>query len=302
MAAKSGLYKPQISRDLLIGAHATLSPTAFFNGILDEVRLWNTLRTANQIENNFRSTISPSSPANTNLVAYYRFDEGTGTTAKDITVPANDGTLEGSPAWTSTSFETRPITHQPLTASRLASLIHVNASNAGISDLSGAEFLVNAQTLNLSGNRLDDADLSALLPRRLTTGPQAGEQVGLSALQSLNLTGNISITSIGQLTGFPELSSLRLEGTSVDLNSTSSTRTLSSLTKLTTLTVPSQVLTQGQNLVTLEGQPTSIPFQVGVLNFDGVDDFVTTSSASALGLNGSFTASAWSFRRVPIPS
>jgi Concanavalin A-like lectin/glucanases superfamily len=61
------------------------------------------------------------------------------------------------------------------------------------------------------------------------------------------------------------------------------------------LTVPSQILSPVQNVVTLEGQATSIPFNVGVLSFDGVDDFVTTSPASALGLNGSFTASAWVF-------
>ncbi len=141
VAARSGLYKPQTSRDLLIGAHAAVTPTTHFNGILDEVRIWNTVRTANQIESNFRGTISPSSPANSNLVAYYRLDEGVGTIAADITVPQNNGTLEGSPSWTSASFETQPILHQPLTASRLASLIHVNASNGGIADLSGAEFL-----------------------------------------------------------------------------------------------------------------------------------------------------------------
>ncbi len=99
---------------------------------------------------------------------------------------------------------------------------------------------------------------------------------------------------------FSKLSTLGLEGTSVDLSSASTSRTLSSLTNLTNVTVPTQILGPGQNVVTLEGQPTTIPFQVGVLNFDGVDDFVTTSPAPALGLNGSFTASAWVFPTQPI--
>ncbi|MEQ1825946.1 MAG: LamG-like jellyroll fold domain-containing protein, partial [Pirellula sp.] len=296
-AVKPGFYEPANPSNLLtLGAldlgGGSNTRVFFFNGVLDEVRIWNTPRTDIEIESNFRNIVSPSA---TGLVGYYRLDEGTGTAAADLTVPANNGTLVNSPSWTTNSFEVQPITHRPLTASRLASSTSLNASNNGLNNLLGTEFLVNLQSLNLSGNRLDDSDLSTLLPRRLTAGPQAGEQVGMPGLKSLDLSGNASITSIGQLTGFPELSSLRLEGTGVDLTAASTTRLLSSATKLTNVTVPSQILSPEQNVVTLEGQTTSIPFQVGVLNFDGVDDFVTTSTVSALGLNTGFTASAWIF-------
>lgn len=47
---------------------------SFFEGRIDEVRIWNTARTATQILNNSSLEISPSSE--TNLVAYYTFNEG----------------------------------------------------------------------------------------------------------------------------------------------------------------------------------------------------------------------------------
>ena len=293
VASKTGRYKPQASSDLLIGAtHAGLSTHSHFDGILDEVRVWNDLRTATEIANNFQNVVSPSS---SNLVGYYRFDEGNGTAAADVTTPANNGTLQGSPLWTTTSFESQPIFHRTLTASRLASLTTLDASNRVISDLNGAEFLVNLQSLNLSGNLLDDADLNALIPRRLTTGPRAGELVGMPSLESLDLSNNPSITSMGQLASLPELRTLNLQGTSIDPVAAGTTLTLSSLTKLTNLAIPSQILNPSQNVVTVEGQATSIPFQVGVLNLDGIDSYLEASSATVLGFNGSFTASAWIF-------
>ncbi len=294
VATKPGLYKRATSGNrLLIGAtDLGGGGQSFFNGVIDELRVWSSARTNSEIETNFRSTISPSE---VNLAGYYRLDEGRGTVAKDLAIPVSDGTLTGV-SWSTNSFEVQPVLHRPLTASRLASLTSLNASNRNLADVNGIETLVNLQSLNLSGNRLDNADLGSLLPRQ-----QAGEQVGLAALESLDLSSNVSITNVGQLAGLPRLSSLNLEGTSLDVNSASNLSGLSSLTNLSNLTVPSQVLSPGQNVVTLEGQATSIPFQVGVLNFDGIDDFVTTTSASTLGLNGSFTASAWLFPTATDP-
>ena len=49
------------------------------------------------------SLISVLSVANTTsaeLVAHWRFDEGSGTTTADATGNGHDGSLEGSPTWT----------------------------------------------------------------------------------------------------------------------------------------------------------------------------------------------------------
>ncbi len=287
-------YKPNNTRPLHIGAANYTSSVSYpFNGLMDEVRVWNVARSAAQIEQNYRTSV----PANSSgLVGYYRFDEGTGSGASDATTPANNGTLVNTPLWSLDTNEQSPILHRDITASRLASLTSINASGQGINDLLGSQYLVNLQSLNLANNNLDDADMSNLLPRRLTSGSQAGELVGLTNLKELNLSQNAGITSIGSFVGFPNLTSLDLEGTNVGVNSLSTLSTLRSLPELTNLELPNQILNPNQNLVTLEGQTTTIPFRVGVVQLDGVNDSVESPlSVSALGLNGSFTASTWVF-------
>ncbi len=63
-----------------------------WSGMIDEVRVWNVARTGAEILSNFDNIIDPASP---NLVGYWRFNEGTGTTTADLSASANDGTLSG---------------------------------------------------------------------------------------------------------------------------------------------------------------------------------------------------------------
>ncbi len=51
-----------------------------FNGFLDEVRIWNIARTASQISTDRDRVIASDTPG---LVAYFRFEEGSGTTVAD---------------------------------------------------------------------------------------------------------------------------------------------------------------------------------------------------------------------------
>lgn len=60
-------------------------------GFMDEVRVWNTARTAEQIRADMSRSVSPS--ANSNLVAYLPLNEGTGSSAFDETSNNNDGTI-----------------------------------------------------------------------------------------------------------------------------------------------------------------------------------------------------------------
>lgn len=77
----------------------------YFDGAMDEVRIWNVGKTQAEITAAMNSTI----PANSaGLVAYYKMDEGTGITTADITGNNNTGTLTGSPVWTIPS--TSPVT------------------------------------------------------------------------------------------------------------------------------------------------------------------------------------------------
>lgn len=69
----------------------------YFNGQIDEFRLWDVALSATQISTNYNKIIQPL-PA-TNLYAYYRFDEGNGTNVGDISGNGLDGTLVNNPAW-----------------------------------------------------------------------------------------------------------------------------------------------------------------------------------------------------------
>ncbi|MBL7698984.1 MAG: hypothetical protein JNK79_12545 [Chitinophagaceae bacterium] len=69
---------------------------SFFEGRLDEVRIWNVARTASEIQNNRNLEISPSGEAN--LVAYYTFNQGivNGTNTGLTTVIDQKGSFNGT--------------------------------------------------------------------------------------------------------------------------------------------------------------------------------------------------------------
>ena len=69
-----------------------LGSGAWFNGEIDEVRIWNTARTNPEIQQNYMSTVDPAS---TGLVAYYKLDETSGTTAYDATSHGYNATVVG---------------------------------------------------------------------------------------------------------------------------------------------------------------------------------------------------------------
>jgi hypothetical protein len=74
----------------------SLHTDAHFDGILDEVRVWNIARTADEIKNNMSVRLMGNEPW---LIAYWRFDEGSGTVAYDSSTRHNDGNLLFGPMW-----------------------------------------------------------------------------------------------------------------------------------------------------------------------------------------------------------
>ena len=75
-----------------LGAIRPVRPTSIlpYQGLIDEVRVWNVIRTQSEILANMNVPVSPSS---TGLVAYWKFDEISGTTAYDAAGTAQNGTL-----------------------------------------------------------------------------------------------------------------------------------------------------------------------------------------------------------------
>jgi hypothetical protein len=68
-----------------------------FHGALDEITVWNRAFTAVEIQ---AMRHLPLSGSEANLIAYWRLDEGTGTTTADTTGNGHHGTLINSPGWT----------------------------------------------------------------------------------------------------------------------------------------------------------------------------------------------------------
>lgn len=78
----------------------------YFNGQLDEFRLWDMALSPASILANYNKIIQPLPVSN--LYAYYRFDEGTGNSTADLSGNGLTGTLINNPAWMVPS--TAPIT------------------------------------------------------------------------------------------------------------------------------------------------------------------------------------------------
>ncbi|MCB9232977.1 MAG: T9SS type A sorting domain-containing protein [Bacteroidia bacterium] len=65
----------------------------FFQGRMDEVRIWNRSLSGQEINENLCDTINPANQSG--LIAYWRMNEGTGVVAKDISGNYYDATLQG---------------------------------------------------------------------------------------------------------------------------------------------------------------------------------------------------------------
>lgn len=72
----------------------------WLDGEISEVRIWNVQRTPEQIVANIYSV----DPASEGLVAYWKFNEGTGKQIKDHTANGNDITAENDLTWTQVSL------------------------------------------------------------------------------------------------------------------------------------------------------------------------------------------------------
>ncbi|MER7165791.1 LamG domain-containing protein [Micromonospora sp. NPDC000207] len=80
-----------------VGARRSGTDAAeFLHGDVDEVRIWNRARPATDLARDHRRRLCGVEPG---LVAYYRFDEGAGTSIADHTDNGFTGTVRGGAAW-----------------------------------------------------------------------------------------------------------------------------------------------------------------------------------------------------------
>jgi len=79
-----------------IGRNGGPTGHAFWRGKIDDVRIWNRVRAPEEIAANYRSQFTTPQ---TGLVANWKADDGTGTTAVDSAGAAQNAVLKGSAAW-----------------------------------------------------------------------------------------------------------------------------------------------------------------------------------------------------------
>jgi hypothetical protein len=95
----TAIYTPESSSEVnaAIGTSFNSTSTAdgFFNGRIDEARIWNVVRTDAQILANYNAELT----SGTGLVSRWGFNEGNGSTAANSISGGSTGILTGSPAW-----------------------------------------------------------------------------------------------------------------------------------------------------------------------------------------------------------
>ena len=184
------------SGNFLIGVSQTYGQP--FAGEVDELRIWNTPRTAAQIADYRNSFISAGTPG---LAAYYKFDEGTGTTTADATGNGNNGTLEPGASWVVPSDV--PVTYSNYLWSTGATTASITVKTPGnytltVKDANGCSSALASQTVTV--NPLPVATITAGGP---TTFCPSGAvtlkaSLGSSYLWSTGATTQeINVTSTG---------------------------------------------------------------------------------------------------------
>lgn len=82
---------PACTNSISIGEDPVINAAEYFNGIMDDIRIWNTARTAAEISGNMNNCLTGNEAG---LKAYFRLSEGTGTTITDLK-NGSTGTLSG---------------------------------------------------------------------------------------------------------------------------------------------------------------------------------------------------------------
>ncbi len=75
------------------GAYDPLNSTQYYDGNLDEIRVWNSARNIDEIKANMFKELNGDE---NNLQAYYKMSTATGTTLVDNSSNSNDGTISGA--------------------------------------------------------------------------------------------------------------------------------------------------------------------------------------------------------------
>lgn len=104
--AFKGTIRDSSAYDLKIGrlAYTSIGQTRYFNGKIDEVRIWNRALSQSELSASMNTHIDPT--IQTGLVGYWRFNENSGTAINDLSGNNLNGTVTSTTWSTSVPFNT----------------------------------------------------------------------------------------------------------------------------------------------------------------------------------------------------
>ncbi|RZJ72558.1 LamG-like jellyroll fold domain-containing protein [Flavobacterium sp.] len=229
----------------------------FYNGSLDDVKMWNTVRTSAQITQDMVADF----PAGTaNLVSNYQFSEGSGTSVSNVSNNATS-TLTNGVSWTSRLIA--PPANTTFLWSNGATTPDITTTTSG------------SYTVAITSSGCSVTSLPTLV--NIGTSPT------ISGTQSFIGTGGSStLTATG--------SSSFIWTPSTGLNTTTGTTVIASPTVTTTYTatIPGCGTSATYTVKVLPANSASD----NALDFDGTDDFVQMPTQNAT-VSGNFTVMMW---------
>ena len=162
--------------------------SGFFAGTMDEARIWNYARTAQQIADNYNRQITTSEPG---LIARWSLDDASGTTATNSISGGVNGTLLYGPVWAEGyPFPTGPVNYPP-------------SAPGGLTPTNGAANVSLSPTLSVSVSDPETNALTVTFYGRAASEVPAGEDFTLAVLPdtqfySASMNGGLPAMFISQ--------------------------------------------------------------------------------------------------------
>ena len=274
--------------------------TRTFKGIIDEVRIWTTARTAQQLADNKYATLAGNE---TGLKGYWNFNDRNASRATDLTSNARHGTLVGSSYVTSNYAD--PMAYSSSTTSQTSAVVSKNTLNNLVMQLqvvtvnSRQPANLTSITFNTTGST-NPSDIAAA--RVYYTGSSATfSPVTLfgtvnSPSGSFNVTGSQPLVEGNNYFWLVyDVSSVATDGHLLDAQCTSLTMVgANSETKSPTVTNPTGALTVNNNVqVATAKLPVETVTTSGATPSGGAN-FVSFQQSAITTFNGYQYVAYWS--------
>ncbi len=135
-----------------LGGSTAAETKGYFTGSLDELRLYDHVRSEVQIQASYASLAGNE----TGLIAYLRMDEGSGNFTGDATGNGHTGTLVNAPAWVNSTAPVSAPVYQTSSTSLAIGAVNVGETSDGTVTITNS----GGGVLNISSALIDDAQFS----------------------------------------------------------------------------------------------------------------------------------------------